>query len=186
MIARRGEELSPRALRAARCVLQDGDERTYFASTWGSEDWAIGVSALLGKKKPIFAQHARRVLLIITRGVSSAEPRVGTLMSAERVAGTDRLLKVTVDLVPKVESPSRRRSRTSGISSATDAWRCSTERARRGGSRPSLECRQRSGGASVWCRGLFDETRLRLSGWRESNPHLKDGSLARCHYDTPA
>lgn len=55
-IARRGDELSPRALRAARCALQDGDEPSCFASTWGSEDWAIGVSALLGKKKPIFTR----------------------------------------------------------------------------------------------------------------------------------
>src|SRR5882672_1297418 len=33
---------------------------------------------------------------------------------------------------------------------------------------------------------FLEKSQLVWSGWRESNPHLKDGSLARCHYDTPA
>ncbi len=59
------------------------------------------------------------------------------------------------------------------------------------GSRSKRRCRStrvRSRGEAVRSSGLFDQTKLLDigSGWRESNPHLKDGSLARCHYDTPA
>lgn len=52
--ARKMTTLSPVALRAAKCVLLGGDEKTCFEAVWGQKDWREGIDALLAKRPPVF------------------------------------------------------------------------------------------------------------------------------------
>lgn len=52
-------ELSPAAIRAAKCAFSGCDEAVCFASVWGKADWSEGVDAWLSKRTPVFASGAR-------------------------------------------------------------------------------------------------------------------------------
>jgi enoyl-CoA hydratase len=57
--AREIAALSPAALRAAKCALLGGDEKTCFEAIWGEADWQEGVDALLAKRAPAFISDGK-------------------------------------------------------------------------------------------------------------------------------
>lgn len=46
------------AMRAAKCALRGGDERTCFQEVWGKEDWQEGIDALFAKRTPTFPRRS--------------------------------------------------------------------------------------------------------------------------------
>jgi enoyl-CoA hydratase/carnithine racemase len=55
--AKRIAELSPAALRAAKCALSGEDEAACFEMVWGKADWKEGIDALLSKRPPVFGSN---------------------------------------------------------------------------------------------------------------------------------
>jgi len=58
--AREISSFSPAALRAVKCALRGGDERSCFRTVWGGTDWKEGIVALLEKRAPLFGSNKKQ------------------------------------------------------------------------------------------------------------------------------
>jgi len=57
--ARKMADLSPAALRAAKCALLGGNESRCFGAIWNQKDWREGIDFLLSKRTPVYGPDGK-------------------------------------------------------------------------------------------------------------------------------